>query len=119
MSGNWECKNGHVVGDEKAKVCPVCGADVMWSWAAGAPEPSLGPALRGARPPSPWAWIVLGLLVSGFGGAIWLTAETDGPAVTGLLLLLLGVTAHAVGVIAAGVRMGIEAAGHRPSSASQ
>lgn len=113
MNGHWECRNGHVVSDEKAKVCPECGADVMWSWGADSPAPSAEHAHNtGPQPaplsPSPWAWVFTGLLVSGVGVALWMTGENDGLTIVGLLLILVGTTVNAVGVIAAGVRMGIE-----------
>lgn len=122
VPGYWQCLNGHLVASESAKVCPECRSDIMWRDGeppVGAPAASGGSPTAGGSPfaapaaarvgISPWLWVLLGLAIGGVGAAIWAHSDTGGGAVFGLFIIGVGATVNLVGVVAAGVRMGIDA----------
>ena len=123
MPGYWQCLNGHVVMSDKAKVCPECRSDIVWrdgEPVAGAPTTLAGvwassgesvvpPPVAARVAVSPWLWVVMGLAIGTLGATIWVNAENAGGTLLGLAIIGVGSTVNLVGVIAAGVRMGIDA----------
>lgn len=113
MPGHWECDNGHAIHDKRPpKVCPECGADLRWK--ASQQKEALTPAAPARSGPadrSTWAWITLGFIIANVGGFIFLSSEEGGAGeVLGLLVLAVGSIVLQIGVLAEGVRFGIEVA---------
>lgn len=104
--GHWKCANGHIVRDEEAESCPQCGESLQWVLPRSKPSlKSLDSGEPGFAPPSPWSYLIVGVVFTAFG---WLAvAQGDGSlSIFGALLLLIGSIATGIGVVAEGVRIG-------------
>lgn len=114
------CSNGHQVPQEDLKACPRCGASLTsatWTDAPDAegtpahePAPRPGVDMPSTRAPAGPVLVVAGALLSLLGWLGLAFAEAVLPVLVATASLWIGGILTAIGVVAVGVTLGIEAA---------
>ncbi|WP_067440575.1 hypothetical protein [Nocardioides jensenii] len=124
------CANGHQVPQENLKACPACGASLAAAEFVEVDGVVAHPTTDTARPvetevlpevpavlsglPAGLVFLVPGVILSLLGWLASAAADGNGTAFGGsILVLALGGILTSIGVIAIGVRVGIDDARHR------